>query len=131
MRRFDKMMAMATTKMRIACMRASNEGSSMPPPFRAASPHLPLDAFILHPLRNLPVTRYRDLLKACTDPTFGFCTFAFSVMYFPKTTLYPRKEMSGVLRQMSPRYRDCVFEDLDIRLMSPCHYKFRKNFSFT
>lgn len=29
--------------------------------------------------------------------TFGFCTFAFFVMYFPKTTSYPRKEISEAL----------------------------------
>lgn len=48
MRRFERMMATPTTKIRLACMRASNESSSMPPPFRAASPHPPLYAFTLH-----------------------------------------------------------------------------------
>lgn len=58
MRRFETMMAMATTRIRLACMRASNECSSMPPPFRAASPHPPLDAFTLHPFCNLSTARY-------------------------------------------------------------------------
>lgn len=48
MRRFERMMATPTTKMRPACMRASSEGSSMPPPVRAASPHPPLGDFTLH-----------------------------------------------------------------------------------
>lgn len=38
MRRFERMMATPTTKMKLACMRASSEGGSMPPSLRAASP---------------------------------------------------------------------------------------------
>lgn len=64
MRRFETMMATATTKIRLACMRASNECSSMPPPFRAASPHPPLDAFTLHPFCDLSAARCRTFLEA-------------------------------------------------------------------
>lgn len=54
----------------------------MPPPFRAASPHPPLDAFTLHPLRDLPAARCWTLLEARTDPPSAPAR-VFFVMYFP------------------------------------------------
>ncbi|KZC10627.1 hypothetical protein WN55_00379 [Dufourea novaeangliae] len=54
MRRFERMMATPTTKMKPACMRASSEGSSMPPPFRAASPPPALRCCCPSPSRQIP-----------------------------------------------------------------------------
>jgi len=45
----------------------------MPPPFRAASPHPPLDAFTLHPLRELPAAKCWTLLEARADPPLTPC----------------------------------------------------------
>lgn len=99
MRRFETMMATATAKIRPACRRASNECSSMPSPFRAASPHPPLDAFTLHPFRDLSAARYQTFLEACT-----FCTLVSFVTYVPKAIPHPQTGTFKVLRQMNPRY---------------------------
>lgn len=123
------MMATPTTEIRLACMRASNECSSMPPPFRAASPHPPLYAFILHLPRDLLAARYWALHEACTSPprllgTPALSYVAFSVPLFPKSySLNSRIRMFGVLRLVSSRYGGCVFEDLDIRSMQLRHCK--------
>lgn len=124
MRRFETMMATATTKIRLACMRASNECSSMPPPFRAASPHPPLNAFTLHPFCDLSAARCRTFLEPYT---FSFCTNLSSLCTFLRLPPHPWKGTVEVLKQMSPRYWSYVFEDLDIQSMLPYHCKFERN----
>lgn len=73
MRRFEMMMATATTKIRPACMRASNECSSIPPPFRAASPPPTLKCLYPSPFsRSFRYTGSSQI--ACT---FSYCTLFF------------------------------------------------------
>lgn len=66
----------------------------MPPPFRAASPHPPLDAFTLHPLRDLPAARCWMLLEARTDPP-STPARVFFVMYFPSAIRNKYLKSSG------------------------------------
>lgn len=131
MKRFDKMMAAQTTEIRPACMRASNEGSSMPPPFRAASPHPPLP-FTFFAIFSLPSTGPSAKLLPTGPPSIAswrVCSFS-SFCYFvflPEITVRPRSEMLRILRLTSPRYRACAFEDLDIRSMQLCHCNVKEN----
>lgn len=80
MRRFETIMATATTKIRLACMRASSECSSMPSPFRAASPQPALRCF--YPFRDLSAAGTWIFLEVCT---FGFCMLVFLVLRLSRT----------------------------------------------
>lgn len=125
MRRFERMMATPTTKIRLACMRASNESSSMPSPFRAASPHPPLNTFTLHLLRDLLAARYRISSKLVPAHLWHLnlylpliCLPKVILDLFKDTRRILEKGVSGILRlATSSRDRDCVFEDFDIQSM--------------
>lgn len=131
MKRFDKMMAAQTTEIRPACMRASNEGSSMPPPFRAASPHPPLP-FTFFAIFSLPSTGPSAKLLPTGPPSIAsrrVCSFSSFVTLSSLLRLLRalESEMLRILRLTSPRYRACVFEDLDIRSMQLCHCNVKAN----
>lgn len=142
MRRFEMMMATATTRIRLACMRASNESSSMPPPFRAASPHPPLNAFTLHLPRDLLAAWYfGPSTKLAIPPSapallrFLFmCCFICIYLYLYISSLKgaaPEKDVRilSSFRLTNPRYRDYVFEDFGTRSM--CHCKDNNSINLT